>query len=284
MLLRKIVLPLQTQSEGVLPMRNGALDEWLSQWSAKPCTAVRIRQAPQNEFSNFSGTHFLFICLITKFVDFNFIMADNFLEKRLEAYKVQSVAPKKKQQPNLAQLLKKNRSYRGYDASFVVRRDQLLRIIDVNTKIASARNQQVLRFRPVLSDEAAKILPYIKMGSALPALSLPQKGKEPNAFIVICSTVPETRNVSIDLGISAQSMLLQAVEMGLNGICIGAFDKKAVAQELNLPLEPLLLLAIGKGGEDIELKEAASGDSLCYYRENGVHYVPKLPIDELVIE
>ena len=36
-------------------MRNGALDEWLSQWSAKPCTAVRIRQAPQNEFSNFTG-------------------------------------------------------------------------------------------------------------------------------------------------------------------------------------------------------------------------------------
>ena len=28
------------------PFQNGALDEWLSQRSAKPCTAVRIRQAP----------------------------------------------------------------------------------------------------------------------------------------------------------------------------------------------------------------------------------------------
>ena len=27
--------------------QNGALDEWLSQRSAKPSTAVRIRQAPQ---------------------------------------------------------------------------------------------------------------------------------------------------------------------------------------------------------------------------------------------
>ena len=26
---------------------SGTLDEWLSQWSAKPCTAVRIRQVPQ---------------------------------------------------------------------------------------------------------------------------------------------------------------------------------------------------------------------------------------------
>ncbi len=27
--------------------KNGSLDEWLSQRSAKPCTAVRIRQEPQ---------------------------------------------------------------------------------------------------------------------------------------------------------------------------------------------------------------------------------------------
>ena len=27
----------------------GTLDEWLSQWSAKPCTAVRIRQVPQKK-------------------------------------------------------------------------------------------------------------------------------------------------------------------------------------------------------------------------------------------
>ena len=30
---------------------NGTLDEWLSQWSAKPCTAVRIRQVPQRSSS-----------------------------------------------------------------------------------------------------------------------------------------------------------------------------------------------------------------------------------------
>ena len=29
----------------------GSLDEWLSQWSAKPCTAVRIRQEPRRKAS-----------------------------------------------------------------------------------------------------------------------------------------------------------------------------------------------------------------------------------------
>ena len=43
-------VPLQCNREKWLLIRNkdyGALDEWLSQRSAKPCTAVRIRQAPQ---------------------------------------------------------------------------------------------------------------------------------------------------------------------------------------------------------------------------------------------
>ena len=31
----------------VATLSNGALDEWLSLWSAKPATAVRIRQAPR---------------------------------------------------------------------------------------------------------------------------------------------------------------------------------------------------------------------------------------------
>ena len=30
----------------------GSLDEWLSQRSAKPCTAVRIRQEPPHHFKN----------------------------------------------------------------------------------------------------------------------------------------------------------------------------------------------------------------------------------------
>ncbi len=31
---------------------NGSLDEWLSQRSAKPCTAVRIRQEPHEALSD----------------------------------------------------------------------------------------------------------------------------------------------------------------------------------------------------------------------------------------
>ena len=211
------------------------------------------------------------------------IMADNYLEKRMEDFKAQPAA-RRKSSASLRRLLRANRSYRGYDASFEVREDQLRRIIEVATLCPSARNQQVLRFRPVLKAEADKVLPHIRLGGALPDLHLPFAGTEPNAFVVICSTVEESKYVDIDLGIVAQSMLLQAAEIGLGGICIGAFDHEPVRENLALKYNPVLVMAIGRPAEHIELRECCEGDSLTYYREGGIHYVPKISIDDLILK
>ena len=213
-------------------------------------------------------------------------MADNYLERKMEEYRARTAAGQGSRRPlaTLGRLLLKNRSHRGYDANFIVREDQLRRIIAVNAKIPSARNQQVLRFRPVLSGEAQKILAHIRFGGALPHLHLPLPGTEPNAFIIVCSTVAEDRYVDIDLGISAQSMLLQAAEIGLNGICIGAFDKERIRQEFGLEWEPLLILAIGRGIEKIELVPIGADGERAYYRENDTHYVPKVRPEDLTIK
>lgn len=209
-------------------------------------------------------------------------MADNYLEKKMEDYRASQ--PTKRRTATLRRLLQHNRSYRGYDNSFVVRQDQLRRIIEVATLCPSARNQQVLRFRPVLKDEGDKVLSHIRLGGALPELHLPFPGSEPNAFVVICSTVEESKYVDMDLGIVAQSMLLQATEIGLGGICIGAFDHEPIKEALNLAYEPLLVLAIGRPKESIELVECHEGDSLTYYRNNDIHYVPKLSLDDLILK
>ncbi len=212
-------------------------------------------------------------------------MADNYLGNKMEEYMARKAAgtPSRKPQATLSRLLHKNRSHRGYDPTFRVREDQLRRIIAVNTRIPSARNAQVLRFRPVTAEEAHKVLPHIRLGGALPDLHLPTAGSEPNAFIVVCSTVAESKWVDMDLGISAQSMLLQAVEIGLNGICIGAFDKDKIAETLDLEFEPLLILAIGRGTDHIELVEIGKDDDHSYYRKDGIHYVPKVRVEELIL-
>lgn len=211
-------------------------------------------------------------------------MADNYLDKKMEEYRSRPAAQgMRRPLDTLDRLLRRNRSYRGYDARFVVREDQLRRIIAVNTRIPSAMNRQPLRFRPVLADEAELILPHIRLGGALRDTKLPLPGTEPRAFIVVCSTVGEDRYVDIDLGIAAQSMLLQAAEIGLNGICIGAFDREPVRRALGLELEPLLILAVGRGAERIELCEIGEADDHDYYRRDGVHYVPKVRLDDLII-
>ncbi len=210
-------------------------------------------------------------------------MADDYLGRKMEEYRARSENPVRRPVMTLTKLLLKNRSCRGYDPRFAVREDQIRSIVEVNTRIPSARNQQVLRFRPVLADEAPALWPYIRLGGALPELHLPLPGTEPPAFIVVCATVAEDRYVDIDLGISAQSMLLRAAEIGLNGICIGAFDRVRVREILRLPVDPLLIIALGKGAERIELVEIAAEENHAYYRRDGVHYVPKVRLDDLLI-
>ncbi len=210
-------------------------------------------------------------------------MADNYLEKKMEEYRSRSVSPKPSAAIPLNRLLLLNRSHRGYDQHRIVSRDELRRIVSVNTRIPSARNQQCLRFRMVTAYEAYKVLTHIKLGGALPELHLPVEGTEPMAFIIICSTIEENKWVDIDLGISAQSMLLKATEMGLNGICIGAFNAQAITEAFALPYPPLLIVAIGKGAELIQLTEIPAQESHTYYRNEGVHYVPKVKLDDLLI-
>ena len=117
----------------------------------------------------------------------------------------------------------------------------------------------------------------------MPELHLPVEGTEPEAFIICCSVAPEGKLVDIDLGIALQSMALKAVEMGLNTLMIGAFNREKVKEAFSLPLEPLMLLAVGKGADRIELVPTGADAPRAYYRRDGVHYVPKVRLDDLIL-
>ena len=86
-------------------------------------------------------------------------MADNYLEKKMEEYRTRSQAVSHSKTPTLNQLLIRNRSHRGYDTRRMVNTGELRRIVNVNTRIPSARNQQSLRFRLVTAEESDKVLP-----------------------------------------------------------------------------------------------------------------------------
>ena len=211
-------------------------------------------------------------------------MADNYLEKRYEET-LGSQRPKvKRVGPNLDQLLVRARSCRVYNKNYRVSRAELERIVGACTKIGSAKNQQVLRFRLVTQGpEADLINANIKLGGLLPELHLPLPGTEPEAFIVACTNATANNYTYIDLGMALQTMMLKISEMGLSGLIIGAFNKTEIKAGLNLNHEPLMVLAVGKGAEQFQLVPVAEGHDLAYYREGGTHYVPKLSATDLII-
>ena len=208
-------------------------------------------------------------------------MADNYLEKRAE--ELRNPRPKVvRNHPSLESLLKRNRSYRGYDASRAVTEADLLRLLEVVPWVASGMNAQPLRFKLVYGEAAALVHPLVRLGAALPEEHLPHPGEEPSAYIVVCAAT-SGRVVDIDLGIAAQSILLRAVEMGLGGIFILNFKASELAATLQLPSEPLAVIGIGKPLEHIFLVPVKEGTDLAYYRKDGAHFVPKLQVSDLLL-
>ena len=212
-------------------------------------------------------------------------MADNYLENRYEeVFGRTGGKTAAKRAVGVETLMKRNRSYREYDTSYVVKRAQLEAMVRVNRYLASGRNAQSLRFRLLTKEDGSdKLQGLYHLGRALPELHLPRKGAEPEAFIVICSTVPSWKNLYIDMGISCQGMLMKATEMGLQGVIICNFKPEEVKAALDLPYEPVCIVAVGKGLEKIQITEISASEDYNYYRKDGIHYVPKIRLDDLII-
>lgn len=190
----------------------------------------------------------------------------------------------------LIDLVKANRSFRGYDHSRKVTREELLEMVEAARLCPSSVNVQPLKyFLAYDPDVVSTVQAETKWAKGLPELTLPHPGKEPTAFIVICQDTAIHENLSRfqrDVGIVAQTMLLRAVEMGLGGCMIGNFNAGSVRDALGLgeEIHPLLIVAIGKPDEEVVLTDV-SDDKTAYYRdEQDRHYVPKRALADLVIE
>ena len=191
---------------------------------------------------------------------------------------------------NFKELVQKNRSYRGYDESRKITREELAKLVDYARFAPSSVNRQPFKYLLACDrEDLDKIQPLTGWARALPQMKLPHPGKCPTGFIVICQDTEWdgdlTRYVR-DVGIVAQTMLLAAVEQGLGGIMIGNFSPERLSEALSLPahIVPMLIVAFGKPDEEIILTEVAEGENLQYYRdENDVHYVPKRKLDDILL-
>lgn len=187
-------------------------------------------------------------------------------------------------------LVKQARSHRGFRQDRKVTRQELEHLVECARFTPAARNDQVLKYYLAEKPETvAAIQPLTKWAGALAELHLPRKSAEPVAYIVICldgSLAENPAPYQRDVGIVAQTMLLAAAEMGLNGCMIGSFAAGELREKLGLPetIKPQLLLALGEGTDCIVITDVGEDGSTTYYRDaEDTHYVPKRTLEQLIL-
>lgn len=188
----------------------------------------------------------------------------------------------------IAELVRKTRSYRRFKENRKISTDTLKQLADLGRLSASAANRQPLKY--ILSGDPEtneKIFPCLAWAAYLKDWKGPEKGQRPAAYIIMLGDTSISNEFWCDHGISGQSILLGAAEMGIGGCFIGAINKDKLRAELNIApeLTIMLVIALGEPAEEVIIEStAATGGNIRYWRDDkGIHHVPKRPLDEVVI-
>ena len=89
------------------------------------------------------------------------------------------------------------------------------------------------------------------------------------------------------MGIVSQTIILGAVEKNLGGCMIRALNRKKIADVLNLSDDYIIhiALAIGKPAQNVIIEDINENQDIKYWMdENKNHHVPKIVLDDLVID
>ena len=213
----------------------------------------------------------------------------NFSEKGFTICSAWVRLPKKENNNMLRELVKKSRSNRSFVPKKKIPHDTLVGLCDTARLCPAAMNMQPLKYRLVeKQEEISAMLGVTRWATSLDK-KLPPKAHEPAAFIVICHDtyiVDRKPIFMIDVGIVAQTIMLSACEQGYGGCIIGSGSEKDIASVLSLPenLAPVLVLGLGVPEENIVLIEAENGQVKYFRDENDTHFVPKRPLDEIIVK
>ncbi len=160
-------------------------------------------------------------------------------------------------------------------------------LVDLARLTPSSYNLQPLKYLLSAQEEKnRRIYPCLTMGSRLPDRRPLPENQHPAAYIIILGDTSISGEVQCDQGIAAQTILLGAVERGLGGCMVGSINRKRLRRELDIPsrYQILLPVALGKPAEKVVVEPLGSDGDTSYWRdENGVHYVPKRSLEEIIL-
>lgn len=193
-----------------------------------------------------------------------------------------------RKEQGISRLVVRNRSFRRFQESDQISYPTLESLIRLARYAASAANRQPLRFCPVNEpDVRAKIFPTLGWAGYLTDWKGPDEGERPAAYILILGDKERGNQFKYDAGLAAQNILLGAVARGLGGCILASIQRDQLRDSLNIDsrYEILLILALGKPGEEVVVEDMGGDGDFKYWRdEQGVHHVPKRRLDDLILK
>ena len=185
----------------------------------------------------------------------------------------------------LLDLVKRARSYRRYDPTKPLSKDDLKAFVEAARLTPSAGNLQRLRYLAVTEkSEVLTLTKEVKWAGYLSDWDGPADGEAPAAYLILLS--PESTGVSqIDVGIAAETILLAAAEAGVGGCMILNFPREALTERYKLAsnYKIELVISLGVPAEKVEIETMKEGNVRYYRDENDVHHVPKRALSEVFL-
>lgn len=186
-------------------------------------------------------------------------------------------------------LLESNRSIRRFDEDRAIYKSDLDKLIELTRYCASGRNMQPLRYIRVTDDDERKLLfPILAWAGYLEDWSGPVEGERPTAYLVQCLDTRYGKQCLCDDGLQLQAITLGARALGIGCCIIKSFNLPKLRELFHIDgsLLPLYVVALGYPVERviIESTDGSADADIKYYRTpDGVHHVPKRPLEELIL-
>lgn len=189
---------------------------------------------------------------------------------------------------NLENLLEWRRSYRKFDETRLISKNDIDEILNSIKFASCANNRQYLRFISVENkDKVLEIFDNTKWAASLPNnIGRPKEGERPVYFIAILSDDDKKlRFNGIDEGLVISNLTLTAAEKGIGSCIIGSVNDKKMREILNYKdnYSCEVVIAFGYPKVKSTIKEIDLEEDQSYYLdEDGNYIVPKYKKDDIV--
>lgn len=189
---------------------------------------------------------------------------------------------------NLQNLLEWRRSYRKFDESRLISKNDIDEILNSIKFASCANNRQYLRFISVENkDKVLEIFDNTKWAASLKNnMGRPKEDERPVYFIAILSDDDKKlRFNGIDEGLVISNLTLTAAEKGIGSCIIGSVNDKKMREILNYDNNYSCEVVIAFGYPKVKstIKKINLEEDQSYYLdEDGNYLVPKYKINDIV--